>query len=220
LNDSRPPRLFAVRGDKLAALRHSHQWSEADAARRAGVSEQLIRDAEAGGPLPPRAIPTLAWLYRTQELRLKPEDLLANPAELAAAPEVPAPLAARVQRWFDGQWNDFNLDVIDELAVPDFVYYSEADVIRGPQPMKQRVLTFRESFDIEIIAERVADLGDFIAVQWRASVNHTGPWLGMPATAKCVSIRGASWVQLVGEKFGDAWDFWDPGLLFAALTKP
>jgi hypothetical protein len=42
----------------------------------------------------------------------------------------------------------------------------------------------------------------------------------MAPTGRRVSIRGSSWVVLVGEKFGVAWDFWDPGILFAALTKP
>jgi transcriptional regulator with XRE-family HTH domain len=210
-----------VRGDKLASLRLAHKWTEAEAARRAGVGEQLIHQAESGGPLPAKAIPPLAWLYRTKELKLKPEDLLANPAELQATTEAPASLASRVQRWFDGQWNDFNLDVIDELAVPDFTFYTEVHVIRGAQAMKERVISFRESFgDFDIVADRIADLGDVLAIEWRAALTHTGPWLGMAASGRRISFRGASWVQLVGEKFGDAWDFWDPGVIFAALTKP
>jgi hypothetical protein len=214
-------RSFAVRGDKLASLRLSHSWSEAEAARRAEVSEQLIRLAESGGPLETKSIPPLAWLYRTKELQLRPEDLLVHPAELREAKSPSASLAARVQRWFDGQWNDFNLDVIDELAVPDFTFYTEADVIRGAQAMKARVISFRESFgDFEIVADRIADLGDTIAIEWRAAITHTGPWLGMAATGRRINFRGASWVRLVGEKFGDAWDFWDPGVIFAVLTKP
>jgi transcriptional regulator with XRE-family HTH domain len=214
-------RSFAVRGDKLASLRLAHGWTPIESARRANLSEQLIRQAESGGPLKAKTIPPLAWLYRTKELKLKPEDLLANPAELRAASEPSASLASRVQRWFDGQWNDFNLDVIDELAIPDFTFYTEVDVIRGAQEMKQRVLSFRESFgDFDIVPDDVRDLGDTIAVQWRAAITHTGPWLGMASTGRRISFRGASWVQLVDEKFGDAWDFWDPGVIFAALTKP
>lgn len=220
-NAPRLSRSFAVRGEKLAALRLAHGWTPIEAARRAELSEHLIRHAESGGPLKTKAIPALAWLYRTKELQLKPEDLLANPADLQVASEPSPLLAARVQQWFDGQWNHFNLDVIDELAIPDFVYYTEADVIRGAQEMKQRVLSFRESFgDFDIVADDVRDLGDAIAVQWRAAITHIGPWLGMAATGRRIAFRGSSWVQLVGEKFGDAWDFWDPGVIFAALTKP
>jgi transcriptional regulator with XRE-family HTH domain len=222
LSNAPPPsRSFAVRGDKLASLRLAHHWTESEAARRGGVGEQLIRQAESGGPLDARALPRLAWLYRTKELKLKPEDFLANPAELRIASEPSASLASRVQRWFDGQWNDFNLDVIDELAIPGFTFYTEAGVVRGAQEMKERVLSFRESFgDFDIVADKTADLGDALAIEWRAALTHTGPWLGMAATGRRITFRGASWVELVGEKFGDAWDFWDPGVIFAALTKP
>jgi transcriptional regulator with XRE-family HTH domain len=212
---------FPVRGDKLASLRLAHHWTEAEAARRAGVSEQLIRRAESGGPLAPKELPPLAWLYRTKELQLKPEDLLADSAEFRMASEPSASLAARVQRWFDGQWNHFNLDVIDELAVPDFTFYTEAGVVRGAQAMKERVISFRECFgDFDIVADKIADFGDALAIQWRAALTHTGPWLGIPATGRRIKFRGASWVVLAGDMFGDAWDFWDPGVIFAALTKP
>jgi transcriptional regulator with XRE-family HTH domain len=212
-------RSFAVRGDFLRSLRMARGWTQKEAARRADVSDRLVRKAEAGGPLEAKTISALAALYRTPELRLEPEQLMSDSGAVEREPPAGGSLAERVQRWFDGQWRDLNLDVIDELAIPDFVFHAEWGVIHGAAEMKERVLKFREFFsDIDMVADEVIDLGDAIAVRWRATMTHSGTWLGVPPTGKRIVIWGSSWVEMVGDKFGDAWDFWDPGLIHQQLA--
>ena len=135
------------------------------------------------------------------------------------APSAAFELGARVQQWFDAQWNKPNFELLDELATPDFVFHAETGIIRGPAELKQRVLEFRQSFsDFSMLAEEVCDLGDALAVRWTCSMTHAGQWLDLPATGRRVTIRGSSWAQQVGAKFGDAWDFWDPAVIYAQLA--
>jgi transcriptional regulator with XRE-family HTH domain len=212
-------RSFAVRGDYLRSLRLARGWTQQEAAARTEVTDRLIRKAESGGPLQAKTISALAMLYCTPELRLEPEQLLMESEGTKQVVPAGSSLAERVQRWFDAQWVSLDLTVIVDLSVPNFVFHTEGGTIHGPAGMKARVLELRQSFsDIEMLAEEVLDMGEAVAVRWRATITHTGPWLGLAPTGRRVSVPGSSWVEMVGDKFGEAWDFWDPGVLYQQLT--
>lgn len=218
---SRRKRAMAVRGEILRSLRMARGWTQEEAAHRGDVSDRVIRKAESGGPVEIKTITALARLYRTSENLLKPEDLVVAPDELRPKTADTEALAARVQRWFDGQWNKLDLSVFDELAIPDFAFHTEEGVVRGVEQFKRRALKLHESFsEIEMVAEEIVDFDGAFMVRWRVGVTHSGTWLDLAPTGKRVVVTGSSWVELVGDKFGEAWDFWDPGLLHLELAGP
>ena len=211
-------RSFAVRGELLRSLRLARGWSQSEAARRADLSDRLIRKAEKGERLEVKSISQLAGLYGSAERPLSPESLLVDREETVAGPAPTAALRATLQRWFDGLWNQLDLSVVDELIVPEFAFHTETGVIRNREELKSRVLKFRESFsDFEFVLEHVSDLGDAVVCRWRATMTHSGTWIDLPPTGRRVTVHGSSWAQLAGTKFGDAWDYWDPAALYLQL---
>jgi predicted ester cyclase len=213
-------RAYAVRGDYLRSLRLSRGWSQREAGKRADVSDRLIRKAEAGGPLEAKSITLFADLYRTIESPVTPEQLLAEGiASLSIA--TPKPSVERMlRRWFDGLWNKPDLSVIDELILPDFEFHTESGIVRGREELKSRILQWRESFsDFDFVVEQISDMGNSVACRWRVAATHHGPWLDLAPTGRRIVVFGSSWVEVVGEQFGNAWDFWDPGLLYRQLSR-
>ena len=91
-------RSFAVRGDFLRSLRLRRGWSQQEAARRADLSERLIRKAERGEPLEAKSISQLAAAYGSAEEPLSPESILIDREETAGGPEPAAALRARLER--------------------------------------------------------------------------------------------------------------------------
>jgi len=212
-------RAFRVRGEYLRSSRLSRGWSQAEAARRADVSDRLIRKAETGGPLEAKSITILADLYRTLEAPLSPDQLMAEGVH-SCVDGFPEPAVERMlRRWFDGLWNKFDLSVIDALILPRFEFHTESGVVRGREELKSRILQWRESFsDFDFVVEQISDMGDAVACRWRVAATHSGKWLDLAPTGRRVLVHGSSWVELVGDQFGNAWDFWDPRLLYQQLS--
>jgi predicted ester cyclase len=85
---------------------------------------------------------------------------------------------AVVARWFGEFWSDnFNPDVVDELAAPDIKFhYSLHDPMVGREAVKAFGIAFRESFpdlNFGATADLIAD-GDFVVGQWAGGGNQTG----------------------------------------------
>lgn len=213
-------RSFAVDGELLRELRLARGWSQSEAAIRADVSDRLIRKAEGGGPIQASTITSLACLYDSVANPISPEKILVNEASTILTPPPGPDVQAMLTRWFDGLWNQLDLSVIDDLIVPEFAFHAESGVVRNRQEMRERVLEFRESFsDFDFDVEHISDLGGAVVCRWTVSMTHCGFWLGIPPTGRRVTVHGSSWVQLIDDKFGDAWDFWDPMRVHETLTR-
>lgn len=210
-----------VRGELLRSLRVSRGWTQAEAARLAHVSDRFIRKAEAGGPLDLTSIRTLAKLYQAPEEAVtstsRPDELgiMADEAQFT-------PTARLAKRFLEDKWKDISEGLFEEALVPEFQYHHhESGTIHSREELYQYMLAFAAAFsDIEMVAEQLIDHGDFVAARWRCTVTHTGPWHGLAPTHRRAIIYGASWVRVVNGKFGDAWDFWDPRLLYEQLAAP
>jgi len=85
---------------------------------------------------------------------------------------------AVVVRWFGEFWSDnFNPDVVDELAAPDIKFhYSLHDPMVGREAVRAFGIAFRESFpdlNFGATADLIAE-GDFVVGQWEGGGTHTG----------------------------------------------
>jgi predicted ester cyclase len=86
---------------------------------------------------------------------------------------------AIVGRWFTEFWgNDFNPDIIDELAAPDIRFeYSLHAPCKGREEVRKFATEFREAFP-DLGFEGTADLiaeDDYVVGQWKGGGTHTGP---------------------------------------------
>ncbi|MGA1836411.1 ester cyclase [Herbiconiux sp. 11R-BC] len=85
---------------------------------------------------------------------------------------------AVVVRWFSEFWSDnFNPDVVDELAAPDIrFHYSLHNPLVGREAVKDFGIKFREAFpdlNFGATADLIAE-GDWVVGQWEGGGTHTG----------------------------------------------
>ena len=125
---------------------------------------------------------------------------------------------AVVRRWFEEVWNQGREATIDELFPAGGVAHglgdSEADV-RGPAQFKPFVANIRGGIpNTRIQVDDILAEGDSVAVRITLKGTHTGRGLGVPPTAREVSIQGIIILRIVDGKIEEAWNSYDQlGLL-------
>ena len=73
-SDQSQGRSSLVNGDLLRAFRNLRGWTQQDTARESGVTDRVIRKAEAGGPIARRSIEAIAAALRIPaETLIEPE---------------------------------------------------------------------------------------------------------------------------------------------------
>jgi predicted ester cyclase len=84
-----------------------------------------------------------------------------------------------VGKWFADFWGEnFNLNIVDELASPDMLLnYSLHEPRKGHQDIKAFMTDFRTAFpDLKFhgAADLIAE-GDYVVGRWEGGGTHTGP---------------------------------------------
>jgi steroid delta-isomerase-like uncharacterized protein len=109
-------------------------------------------------------------------------------------------------------WNQGDLDALDELIAPDYVFHDPADptTASGPAGAKQMVSAFRTAFpDLRLtIAAEIAE-GDKVVQRLTATGTHRGPLLGIPATGKQVTMSSIEVMRIERGKIAEHWDEFD-----------
>jgi|ERR671934_1699371 steroid delta-isomerase-like uncharacterized protein len=116
-----------------------------------------------------------------------------------------------VRRFGEEPWRG-NIDVIDELASPDYVGHDTAlpEDLRGPAALKQFVNDYLAAFpDGQItIDEQIAE-GDLVASRWTGRGTHRGELMGIAPTGKQVTVTGINISRVVEGKVVEEWSNWD-----------
>lgn len=203
-------RSFAVSGSLLRTLRAGRGWTQAEAAECAGLSERLLRKAEAGEPIEVQSIAILAQLYSSPSSPLTPDELLVKPAIIQSQPPSnSAHIEALVRRWYDELWNHGRLEVVDELAAPDSVLHAQGDRLTRDEA-RQRFAAMQAAFnDFEFAVDQLAVQGKLAVVRWHVYLTHVGSWMGEPPTGERFVIHGSSWIRVENGLLQEDWDYWD-----------
>jgi len=105
-------------------------------------------------------------------------------------------------------WNKGNLEIIDELYSPDFVWHflptgSETRGIRG---LREEVRNHREAFPdwTEEIKHIVAE-EDFVVIHFVSKGTNKGSFMGNPPTGKLVQINEMSIFRIEDGKIVEQW---------------
>ncbi len=112
-----------------------------------------------------------------------------------------------VRRYYDDVLNAGYVDLIDELAVDDYV---ENDPFpgqgNGRGDLKRRAATLLSAFSpcTFTIEDLIAE-GDRVVVRWRSSGTQSGEFLGIPATHRDYTIAGIDIHRLAGGKLAEHW---------------
>jgi steroid delta-isomerase-like uncharacterized protein len=111
------------------------------------------------------------------------------------------------QRYIQQVFNQGQLDLLDELLSPSYMYHeAPPGIVPGIEGIKQVVSMFRTAFpDLEItIDDQIAE-GDMVCSRATTRGTHQGEIFGMPATGKVVTMTGLTLVRIVDRRIAESW---------------
>jgi len=119
-------------------------------------------------------------------------------------------LKATFDRAVGAAYNQGNVDALDEIYAPEFVYHRPPlpDIV-GLKAYKQTILDVRQSFtEVKLTFDEIIVEGDTIATRWTWQGKHAGqsPFFPFPATGKEVKITGSSMSHMQGGKATEEWN--------------
>jgi steroid delta-isomerase-like uncharacterized protein len=127
-------------------------------------------------------------------------------------------IKALVRRYYDAVFNQRNVDLVDQLALEEYVEHDpfpgQGD---GRADLKARVQLILDAmnpvrFEIEdMIAE-----GDKVVVRWTQRGSQTGSFMGIPPTGREFTIAGIDIHRLRDGRMAEHWHVVD---LFALLQQ-
>lgn len=114
---------------------------------------------------------------------------------------------AIARRYYDEIMNRANLDTIDELMSPDFMFTipTHPEPYHGPEGFKQLVTMLHGAFpDVHLTVEHLIAEGETVVGHWTGSGTHKGVLhtvMGdIPGSGKGFVIDGMSWLRIVDGK--------------------
>lgn len=199
-------RSWRASGQILCSLRVARGWTQIEAAERAGVSERLVRKAEAGGSIGMRSLALLADLYSTPQSPLSLDDLVARPIDAALSE---ADVKALVRRWHGDLWSRGRLEIIGELAAANCVLHADNRRLRGRAALVHYIESTRAAVgEFSLLAQRPVVFGSLAVTRWRMRLKDPPPSLASERDAKPGEIRGATWIRVADGLLCEAWTYW------------
>ena len=114
---------------------------------------------------------------------------------------------ALVTRYYDEVLNQRNLAALDDLLAPDFASWLSDGTRLGRAEYRDAVLASHEAFP-DLVVEVLDQLaeGDKVATRWRAAGTHRGPFGGIPATGRPVTITAMHLHRVADGKLTEHWE--------------
>src|SRR4051812_30108538 len=95
-----------------------------------------------------------------------------------------------LRRWLTGVWGGGNLQLVDQLASPNYAYRTPTDgEVSGPEAIKGMVSTFRAALpDLTASIDQQVAEDDVVVTRGVARGTHRGELAGIAATGRAVTI--------------------------------
>ena len=111
---------------------------------------------------------------------------------------------------FEEVWNSKNLDVLDEMVAPNFVFHNSVQTLYGPEGFKQFARTYHTAFpQAHFTIEDVIAEGDTVVLRWTAHGTQSGELLGIPPTGNQVTVTGITITLFSNGKNVESWGEFD-----------
>ena len=113
--------------------------------------------------------------------------------------------------WAEAAWKDRDLDAAAAFLTPDWVgHYEGLEEAHGRDGFKRVAACFLTAFpDMQVTIEESLVIGDKLARRVRWTATHQGPFLGVPATGKRVTVREMIVLRIVDGKIAEEWEIAD-----------
>jgi len=114
---------------------------------------------------------------------------------------------ATVQRYYEEVHNQGKRDVLNELAVEDYVEHNPfPGQGQGLAGFFQRVEILQTAFTMNFTIEDMIAEGEKVVVRWTNHNVHHGTFMGFPATGKSAIASGIDIHLLRNGKLAEHWD--------------
>ncbi len=98
---------------------------------------------------------------------------------------------ALVLKFVEDVWNGSDLEALDRLTADSYTYHLGAQPVRDRAAMLAFVKAVHVAFsDWRVTVEDIVTDGNSVAIRWTGQVTHDGPFHGIPATGKRVTVCG------------------------------
>lgn len=109
-------------------------------------------------------------------------------------------------------WNEGDLDLIDELYLPDAVRHDAGvpeDVV-GIEVLKGYVTALRTGFpDFHVTVDEAFAAGDRVVNRWTVTGTHEGVFRDQPPTGMSLQIQGVTISRVVDGRTAEEWVYWN-----------
>ena len=128
---------------------------------------------------------------------------------------------ATVRRMIEEVWNKGNLDVVDEVVTPEYVFRPPGQEFKGRDGLKQVVTMYRNAFpDLHLTIEDIIAEGDIVALTCAVQGTFKSEMMGIPPTGKELNAKSAIFVRFKDGKEIEAEEFEDQLTVFRQLGIP
>lgn len=115
-------------------------------------------------------------------------------------------LKAIARKVFEEVQNRGNSVLVDELVTADYVGHTPVLEIHGPAGAKQFDAVLKQGFpDYHVTVEAQIAEGDLVATRWTGRGTHLGPFRGIPASGKRMTISGMTFFRIADGKLVEGW---------------
>jgi predicted ester cyclase len=132
-----------------------------------------------------------------------------------------------LRRWFDGIWNQGDIDIADQLMAPQGILHENAagtDALLTLTEFKAMAHLFRGAIpDVRIELTHCIESGEYAAAHLVATGTHSGPGLGFAPSGRSFRITGLVMVRVLDGRMVEGWSSFDILSLFeqlGALKRP
>jgi len=117
-------------------------------------------------------------------------------------------------------WNDGNLDLVEELYAPDFVWHvvDIGEDVVGPAAFKELVMSFRTAFpDFHVTFDEVLVAGEKTVIRWTMTGTNTGPLQDLPPGGQPVQLHGVAISRSVDGKTAEVWQHYNQLFMYQQM---
>jgi steroid delta-isomerase-like uncharacterized protein len=113
---------------------------------------------------------------------------------------------AIVQRYFAEIWNAGNAEAVDALVSADAVGHVPEGTLQGREVLKQRVQVLNSIYSAPVftVEDTVAE-GDKVMARWTFRGQHSGDYMGTPATGREVTLSGMNLFRIRDGQISEIW---------------
>lgn len=118
---------------------------------------------------------------------------------------------AKERRMVEEALNKGNLNVVEEVLSPDFVYHGPGGtVVIGREEYKQFLASLRTMYpDIHVVIENILAEKNLVATRTMCTFSFTGKMGDIEPTGKKVTMMGSILDRFEGDKLVETWEFYD-----------